>query len=113
MVELAEMGIRRDLINKYDTPQRRQDIITRDGGRCVMCTAQAQDIHEIVSRSAWASTDRDISLCFSLKNGVCLCRRDHDYLQGLPQYKRMLLEMLREKYGYEYAEREFAQYLED
>jgi len=113
VVELLPMSIRKDLIDKYDTPQRRQAIIMRDGGRCVMGTELAQDIHEIIGRSAWASTDRDIELCFSPKNSVCLCRKHHDYLQGLPQYKRILLTMLRDKYGYEYSEREFVQYLED
>jgi 5-methylcytosine-specific restriction endonuclease McrA len=110
---MLNMGIRKRLIEEFDTPESRRATIARDRGRCVWCQNVASDIHEVVSRSAWASTERDMELCFALKNRVCLCRIHHKVLQGLPEYKRQLLALLRERHGYDYSEREFAAYLED
>lgn len=105
------MGKRRQLILEYDTPERRQRIFDRDRGRCVVCGGKFHDIHEIVSRSHWASTPEQMELCFSDKNSVCICRYHHNEYQGVPEKITELLLAMEKKYGYEYEEYEFAKYL--
>jgi len=105
------MGIRKTLIDQYDTSENRQQVYQRDGGRCVVCGGNFHDIHEIVSRSHWASTEHDMALCFALKNRVCICRYHHGEYQGIAEKIGELLRLLQRRHGYDYSEREFANYL--
>lgn len=104
------MGKRKDLILHYDTT--REAVVMRDNGKCVKCGKPYADVHEILSRSMWATTDSDMALCFSVKNRVCLCREHHAYYQGNPYRIRDLLLLLKLKFNYDYTECEFQRYLE-
>jgi hypothetical protein len=105
------MGIRKDLIDMYDTYDSRRRVYQRDHGRCVICNAPAVDPHEIVSRSAFASTKEEMELCFSDKNRASVCRRCHNEYQGIPDRIAELLQIMASKYGYAYPEKIYQRYL--
>jgi len=102
------MGIRQEKIRKYDN-QTRLAVIARDKEKCVVCGRKGHDVHEIVSRSHFGSTNMD--LCFAMKNRVVLCRDHHNQAQGQSKWIKKLLAMLKDKWGYTYEERIFQRYL--
>ena len=106
------MGIRRELAERYDTEQRRLAIWRRDRGRCVVCGEPYWEIHEVISKSHWASNERDMELCYSMKNSVCVDRKCHDEYQGRPNKMAELFGILRDRYRYVYTEPEFVRYLD-
>jgi hypothetical protein len=100
------MGLRQDAIEELDEATR-YIVIERDQGKCVDCSKPYHDIHEIVSRSHFGT--RHLDKCFKVKNRCCVCRRCHDYYQG--DHIKELLELMQEKYRYDYSERPWSLHL--
>ncbi len=85
-------------------------VYERDRGRCVVCGKKAQDIHEIVPRSALPGK-RNEGLLFSPRNRCLLCRNCHEKVHTV-WGRVMLLGLLKLKYGYKYDDQPFARYFE-
>ena len=88
------------------------DVIIRDRerGRCFLCRARGNHVHEILSKSKFAIND--IHECIAPHNMVLLCMEHHDMVQGDSGWSGYLLRALRDKYGYDYDRRPFDWYVE-
>ena len=82
----------------------------RDGNRCFICNLRADDVHEIISKSQFATSE--LSQCITPKNMVCLCRGHHSMVQGNETASVNLLQSLHEMYGYDYSDYPFSWYVE-
>ena len=86
-------------------------VLWRDGYRCVLCDEKAVDVHEIISKSQFAT--HELGQCITPKNMVSLCRKHHAEVQGNKKASANLLRLLRDRYGYEYKEQPFKWYIEE
>ena len=102
------MGIRgervRELKEKFDPV-----VIQRDDNRCFICGSRANDVHEIISKSQFSTSE--LEKCITPQNMVSLCRMHHSISQGNKQASANLLRALAERYGYEYTEYPFSWYI--
>jgi hypothetical protein len=86
-------------------------IISRDR-RCLLCGSETLlDVHEILSKSKFATGELDT--CLNPRNMILLCRRHHNIVQGHPRLSGHLLRILRDKYRYCYDDEPFAWYVEN
>lgn len=69
-------------------------IINRDDGLCVVCFAQANDIHHCLFKSQGG---RGV-----FTNGVCLCRDCHSNAHNSAEEAKRLQQMMIDKYGVDY-----------
>lgn len=94
----AELELRREVYAQ---------VVYRDQGCCVICHKRADDVHEVVPRSALGKKNR--ALCFSVKNMCCLCRECHSQAASRAQ-RTELLRIMSERYGYTYTEYPWCRY---
>lgn len=81
----------------YELEKIRPSIIQRDEGRCLLCGGPYQEIHHITYRSSCGG--------HTLKNLCCLCWNCHrNVAHGIyaKDVKKLLQQILQERYGYEY-----------
>lgn len=104
------MGTRRD---KVQTLKEHFDIVVgaRDKNKCFICGLRADDVHEIISKSQFITSE--LEKCITPKNMVCVCRKHHAMIQGDKKASADLLRSLREMYGYDYSEQPFKWYVEE
>ena len=67
--------------------------------RCVRCGMRAEDVHEILPKSSHGSTRKEE--LFDIKNRCCLCRECHRVVHNR-KGRAELLQILKQKYKYEY-----------
>jgi len=96
-------NIVRELKTKYDPI-----IIEREHGRCFVCGAVGRDVHEILSKSHFATGG--LEQCISPMNMVLLCRKHHDIVQGIAGWIGYLFRGMHSRYGYDYTHTEFYWY---
>lgn len=70
------------------------EIIKHDGGLCVVCLAEAVDIHHVKFKSRGG---RGV-----FTNGICLCRHCHDKAHSSAAETKRLENMMINKYGSDY-----------
>ena len=101
------MGIRGEKVQEL---KERFDpvVIQRDGNRCFVCGLTANDVHEIISKSQFSTSE--LENCITPKNMVSLCRGHHAMSQGNKQASANLLRALAKAYGYEYDDYPFSWY---
>lgn len=75
------------------------DIVVRDSGLCVLCYAEAFDIHHVKYKSAQG---RGV-----FTNGVCLCRVCHDRAHSEQSVRYLLESMMIESYGKDFYKDEY------
>ena len=68
--------------------------------RCIRCGRKADDVHEIIPRSAFGKHNRDI--LFQIKNRCCLCRKCHEQA-ATDQRRGELLNILATLHNYTYT----------
>jgi len=99
------MGIRgervKELKERFDPV-----VIQRDGSRCFICGERANDVHEIISKSQFSTSE--LENCITPKNMVSLCRMHHSISQGNKRASANLLRALAKKYNYDYTEYPFS-----
>lgn len=98
----------RSIKRKQSDFSTREEVAERDKGRCVICFMVADDIHEIIPRSALSHKYNDI--LFSVKNRVCLCRKHHNTAHT-HEMRTFLISLLQKRFGYVYQEEVFQNYL--
>jgi len=86
-------------------------VLERDGYRCFICGLKADDVHEIISKSQFATNE--LEDCITPKNMISLCRGHHTAVQGNRQASANLLRSLRDAYGYNYDKDPFKWYIEE
>jgi len=84
-------------------------VIQRDGNRCLICGSRANDVHEIISKSQFSTSE--LENCITPKNMVSLCRMHHSISQGDKHASANLLRALAKKYKYDYADYPFSWYV--
>ena len=86
-------------------------VLARDGYKCFICGLSADDVHEIISKSQFAT--HELESCITTKNMVSLCRGHHTMVQGNKKASANLLRSLKEMYRYDYNEEPFKWYTEE
>ena len=86
-------------------------VLARDGYKCFICGLSADDVHEIISKSQFAT--HELESCITTKNMVSLCRGHHALVQGNRKASANLLRSLRDMYGYKYTKDPFKWYTEE
>jgi len=84
-------------------------VIQRDGNRCFVCGLMANDVHEIISKSQFSTSE--LENCITPRNMVSLCRGHHVMVQGNKQASANLLRALAEMYKYDYTDYPFSWYV--
>jgi len=102
------MGKRAELTAELDR-ETRVLVIQRDKKKCIRCGARASSIHEIISRSQWATPK--LKECYSMKNRCSLCQDCHHEVQGIKQKNIVLFSILQERHGYNYSDAPFNRYM--
>lgn len=85
----------------------RHEVLERDRFGCFLCGKNGVHVHEIVPRSAFGRSTMHI--CYSVKNRVCLCPEHHGPAHTIEQ-RRLLIALMKTRYGYEYNEQIFQRY---
>jgi hypothetical protein len=86
-----------DLATYFHTIARDTD---EDGlPRCIKCGEVADDVHEILPRSFFGPSKKDI--LFDINNRCCVCRRCHGELHN-DKGRVILLHILQDRHGYQY-----------
>lgn len=96
-------NIVRNLKERHDP-----DIIEREQELCFVCGARGRDVHEIMSKSHFAT--KSLQQCIQPMNMVLLCRQHHNIVQGMAGWMGHLFRELHLRYGYDYAHTEFDWY---
>lgn len=78
-------------------------VAARDRYQCQRCPERGWDVAHILPKGRYPEL-RD-----ELKNMVTLCRRCHMETENV-EGRRELIALLKRKYGYEYPEKQYAQY---
>jgi hypothetical protein len=68
----------------------------RDGGKCLRCLCDADDVHHRQVRGMGGSKRASVH---GLANLVCLCRPCHDYIHGHPEESYALGFLVRSGYN--------------
>jgi len=93
--------------NMYDQMSR-GTVYIRDLNRCIVTGKRGVHVHEIIPRSAFGK--KTMHQCFHEKNRVCLSPEEHEKAHTV-EYRKMLIKLMHEKYGYEYTEDIYKPYL--
>ena len=101
------MGNRGDIVKRlkleYDPV-----VIERERGMCFVCGAKGRDVHEVLSKSHFATNG--LEQCISPMNMVLLCRKHHNVVQGIAGWMGHLFREMHSTYGYDYTHTEFYWY---
>lgn len=97
----------KELSSMYDQMSR-STVYIRDRYRCVVTGKTGVQVHEIIPRSAFGK--KTLHKCFHEKNRVCLSPQEHEKAHTV-EYRKMLLKLMQEKYGYTYEEDMYKPYL--
>ncbi len=104
------MGIRGDKVKKLKELFN-PVVIMRDGGKCFICGARGDDVHEIISKSQFSTNE--LENCILPQNMVLLCQEHHTEVQGNKQASANLLRSLAKIYEYKYTEDPYRWYAEE
>ncbi len=85
------------------------DVVARDAELCVSCGRVASGVHEICPRSMLGAKRK--GELYSLRNMCCLCEGCHSDLHN-PAGRGRLLNILRQRHRYIYAESPWSQYID-
>ncbi len=81
------------------SPKVIAEILERDNEVCVLCSAQAEDIHHVKFKS---QNGRNVAT-----NGVCICRDCHDLAHSIEAIRKQLEDMQIERFGEDYYKDEY------
>ena len=94
-------------LNDDQCQELRRKVALRDGHKCLLCGKQGQCIHHILYRSYGT---KGSPVIWQERNMITLCTECHLGAHAHPS-RQHLFSLLGERYGYEYTEDYWQQYL--
>ena len=78
-----EIGCHPNYLGRRTWNSTKKIVVARDGGLCLRCGRQAEDVHHRIRRGMGST--RDPLVAYGIANCICLCRRCHDYIHSHPE----------------------------